>query len=199
MNKKKPKEVKKLKKVKFAVGAKEIEQNDAKIKNEPKDAKFAKVKKKQNCKFSRNTYLQFNSAKWSRVENGQVVKPEGIIEASDVVVAGTSQRERRIRITSSRSGDFYVTGGPKSIKQTYPSHVLTLLFLPFLFIYFSISSFFAISSFFHFFTLPPLIPLPSSPSPHTPPLHLPLNRCRRQHEMMRSLRALTADTEKLVR
>ena len=40
----KPKEVKKLKKVKFAVEAMEIEPCDAKIKNEPKDAKFANVK-----------------------------------------------------------------------------------------------------------------------------------------------------------
>ena len=34
-----------------------------------------------------------NAAKWSRVENGQVVEPEGIIEPSDVVVVGTSKRE----------------------------------------------------------------------------------------------------------
>ena len=39
---KKPKEVKKLKKVKFAVEAMEIEPNDAKIKNESKDAKLRK-------------------------------------------------------------------------------------------------------------------------------------------------------------
>ena len=41
---KKPKEAKKLNKVKFAVEAMEVEPNDAKIKNEPKDAKFAKIK-----------------------------------------------------------------------------------------------------------------------------------------------------------
>ena len=36
--------IKKLKKVKFAGEGMEIEPNDAKIQNEPKDAKFAKVK-----------------------------------------------------------------------------------------------------------------------------------------------------------
>ena len=41
---KEPKEVKKLNKIKFAVEAMEIEPNDAKSKNEPKDAKFGNVK-----------------------------------------------------------------------------------------------------------------------------------------------------------
>ena len=41
---KKPKEVKKLKKIKFSVEAMEMEPKDAEIKNEAKDAKFAKVK-----------------------------------------------------------------------------------------------------------------------------------------------------------
>ena len=49
-----------------------------------------------------------SSAKWSRVENGQVVEPELIVEPSGVVVVGTSQRERRIRITRKWSGDFYL-------------------------------------------------------------------------------------------
>ena len=33
-----------------------------------------------------------NSATWCRVRKGQLVEPEGIIELSDVVVVGTSQR-----------------------------------------------------------------------------------------------------------
>ena len=72
---KKPKEVKKLKRVKFAVEAMVNEPDAAKIKNEPKDAKFAK-----------DAYYELNPAKWSRVVNGQVVEPERIIEPSDVVV-----------------------------------------------------------------------------------------------------------------
>ena len=49
-----------------------------------------------------DAYYGLNSAKWSRVKNGQVEEPAGIIEPSGVVVVvvGTSQRERRIRITS---------------------------------------------------------------------------------------------------
>ena len=39
-----------------------------------------------------DAYCGLNSATWSRVENGQVVEPEGIIEPSDVEVVGTSQR-----------------------------------------------------------------------------------------------------------
>ena len=79
---KKPKEVKKLKKVKFAVEAMEIEANDAKVKNESDGRKIAM-----------DAHYGLNSAKWSRVENGQVVEPEGIIEPSHVVVVGTSLRE----------------------------------------------------------------------------------------------------------
>ena len=37
-----------------------------------------------------DAYCALNSGKWSRVENGQVVEPEGIIELSEVVVVGTS-------------------------------------------------------------------------------------------------------------
>ena len=40
-----------------------------------------------------DAHYGLNSAKWSRVENGQVVEPGGIIEPSDVVVVGPSQRE----------------------------------------------------------------------------------------------------------
>ena len=40
-----------------------------------------------------DAYCGLNSATWSRVEDGQVVETEGIIEPSDVVVVGTSQRE----------------------------------------------------------------------------------------------------------
>ena len=58
-----------------------------------------------------DAYYGLNSAKWSRVDNGQDEEAEGIIEPSGVVVVGTSQRERRIRITSSRSGDFHAAGG----------------------------------------------------------------------------------------
>ena len=47
-----------------------------------------------------DAYCGLNSATWSRVDNGQVEEPEGIIEPSGVVVVGTLQRERRIRITS---------------------------------------------------------------------------------------------------
>ena len=47
-----------------------------------------------------DAYKGLNSAKWPRVDNGQVEEPEGIIEPSGVVVVGTSHRERRIRITS---------------------------------------------------------------------------------------------------
>ena len=40
-----------------------------------------------------DAYNGLNKAKWSRVENGQVVEPEGIVELSDVIVVGSSQRE----------------------------------------------------------------------------------------------------------
>ena len=43
-----------------------------------------------------DAYYGLNSAKWSRVDNGQVVEPEGIIELSGVVVVGTSRRERKL-------------------------------------------------------------------------------------------------------
>ena len=50
-------------------------------------------KRVEGCKIAMDAYSGLNSAKWSRVENGQVVEPEGIIEPSDVVVVGTPQRE----------------------------------------------------------------------------------------------------------
>ena len=58
-----------------------------------------------------DAYYGLNSAKWSRVDNGQDEEPAGIIEPSGVVLVGTSQRARRSRITSSQSGDFYATVG----------------------------------------------------------------------------------------
>ena len=88
---KKPKEVKKLKRVKFAVEAMEIEPNGAKIKNEPKDGKFAKVKNESKDANSDGCILWFEFS--NMVEKGQVVEPAGIIELSDVVVVGTSQCE----------------------------------------------------------------------------------------------------------
>ena len=39
----------------------------------------------------RKWWIEFR--KWSRVEHGQVVESEGIIEPSDLVVVGTLQRE----------------------------------------------------------------------------------------------------------
>ena len=71
---KKPKEVKELKKVKFAVEA-------------PNDAKSITSRRMQK---TMDAYYRLNSAKWSRLENGQVVEPEGTKEPSDVVVVGTS-------------------------------------------------------------------------------------------------------------
>ena len=47
-----------------------------------------------------DAYYGLNSATWSRVDTGQVEEPEGITGPSGVVVVGTSQRERRIIITS---------------------------------------------------------------------------------------------------
>ena len=41
-----------------------------------------------------DAYYGLNSAKWSRVDNGQDEEPAGIIEPSGVVVVGTSQREK---------------------------------------------------------------------------------------------------------
>ena len=40
-----------------------------------------------------DAYYGLNSAQWWRVENVQVVEPEGIIELSDVVVVETLHRE----------------------------------------------------------------------------------------------------------
>ena len=57
-----------------------------------------------------DAYYGLNSANGREWRNGQVVEAEGIIETSGVVVVGTSQRERRIRITSSRNGDFHAAG-----------------------------------------------------------------------------------------
>ena len=51
-------------------------------------------------KIAMDAYCGLNSAQWSRVDSGQDEEPAGIIEPSGVVVVGTSQRERRIRITS---------------------------------------------------------------------------------------------------
>ena len=91
-------EVKKLKKVEFAVEA--METSDATIKNEPND-EVAKIKERvEGRKIAMNANCGLNSAQWSRVDNGQDEEPVGIIEPSGVVVVGTSQRERRIRITS---------------------------------------------------------------------------------------------------
>ena len=67
-------------------------------------------------------YNGLNSAKWSRVDNGQDEEPAGIIELFGVVVVGTSQRERRIRITSSRSGDFHGTGGAACFLTAQSQH-----------------------------------------------------------------------------
>ena len=53
----------------------------------------------EGCKIAIDAYYGLNSAKWSRVDNGQDEEPAGIIEPFGVVVVGTSQRERRIRIT----------------------------------------------------------------------------------------------------
>ena len=69
-----------------------------------------------------DAYYGLNSATWSRVDNGQVEEPEGIIEPSGVVVVGTLQRERMIRITSLRSGDFYVTGGAACFLTAHSRH-----------------------------------------------------------------------------
>ena len=87
---KKPKDVKKLKKVKLAEEA--VETNDATIKNKSKDARVAEIKNESKDATLRwDAYYGLNSAKWSSVENGQVA--EGFIEPSDVVVVGTLQRE----------------------------------------------------------------------------------------------------------
>ena len=40
------------------------------------------------CKIAMDASYGLNSKNWSRVANGQTVKPEGIIEPSDVVVVG---------------------------------------------------------------------------------------------------------------
>ena len=85
---KKLKEIKKLKTVKFAVEA--METNDETIKNKLKDSRVATIK--NELKDAR-THTMDRIQKWSRVENGQAVEPEGIIELSDVVVVGTLQRE----------------------------------------------------------------------------------------------------------
>ena len=67
---KKPKEVKKLKKVKFAVEATEIEPNNAKFKNEPKNATFAKAKNESTGAKSRWMHtmdcIQQNGREWRR-------------------------------------------------------------------------------------------------------------------------------------
>ena len=92
------KEVKKLKKVKFAVEAIEMDET---VKSKFKDARIAKIRSEpKDANIAMDAYYGSNSAKWTRVENGQDVESEGIIEPSDVVVVGTSQRERRIGITS---------------------------------------------------------------------------------------------------
>ena len=83
---KKPKEVKKLKKVKFAVEGMEIQSNDAKIKNEPKDAKFARSRTSRRMQNCDGCFLRIEVSKMVESGDGQVVEPERIIEPSDVVV-----------------------------------------------------------------------------------------------------------------
>ena len=74
--------------VKFAVEA--METNDETIKNKLKDSRVAQI---ENELKDAKTHTMDRIQKWSRVENGQVVEPEGVVEPSDVVVAGTLQRE----------------------------------------------------------------------------------------------------------
>ena len=82
----------------FAVEA--METSDATIKNVPNDEVARDQERVGGCKIATDAYCGLNSAKWSRVDNGQVEEAAGIIELSGVVVVGTSRRERRIRITS---------------------------------------------------------------------------------------------------
>ena len=73
-----------------------------------RNSRSSRMSSLQLKRWKRVLWIEFS--KWSRVDNGQVVEPEGIIESSDVVLVGTSQRERRNRITSSRIGDFTPLG-----------------------------------------------------------------------------------------
>ena len=97
---KKPKEVKKLKKVKFAVERVETMMQRSRTYLMMRLQRSRTSRRMQNCDGC--ILWSEASSKWSRVDNGQDEEPAGIIEPSGVfvVVVGTSQCERRIRITS---------------------------------------------------------------------------------------------------
>ena len=69
-----------------------MEASDATIKNEP-NGEVAEIKNEsEDAKLRWMHTMELNSAKWSRVENGQVVEPEGIIEPSDATTTFLEMR-----------------------------------------------------------------------------------------------------------
>ena len=84
---KKPKEAKKPKEVKFAVDT-----TDEMIQNQVEGFKNCDDQDRvEGCNIAMDAYYGIQIR--SRVVNGQIVEPEGIIEPSDVVVVETLQGE----------------------------------------------------------------------------------------------------------